>query len=66
MQQNELYAKVQKCEINKPQLQVVGHIVSSWGIEMNRGKTAVFAQRWHDVIDCVGGACVEVLHFIFN
>ena len=42
--QHKLYAKMPKCEFNKPELQFLGHIVGRQGIRMDPSKTAVIAE----------------------
>ncbi len=43
LRQNELYAKLPKCEFNKPELQFLGHIVGRHGIRMDPAKTAAIS-----------------------
>ena len=40
---NHLYAKLSKCEFNKPELQFLGHIVGRQGIRVDPAKTAVIS-----------------------
>ena len=41
LRKHDLYAKLSKCEFNKPELQFLGHIVGRDGIKMDPQKTAV-------------------------
>ena len=41
LRKHDLYAKLFKCEFNKPELQFLGHIVGRDGIKMDPQKTAV-------------------------
>ena len=41
LRKHDLYAKLSKCEFNKPELQFLGHIVGRDGIKMEPQKTAV-------------------------
>jgi len=41
--QNQLYAKVAKCEFNKPELQFLGHIVTKHGIRMDPAEAAAIS-----------------------
>ena len=43
LRQHKLYAKMPKCEFNKPDLQFLGHIVGRHGIRMDPRKTAAIA-----------------------
>lgn len=42
--QHELYAKMPKCEFNKPELQFLGHIVGRHGIRMDPATTATVSE----------------------
>ena len=44
LRKHELYAKMPKCDFNRPELQVLCHIVSQDGIKMDPQKTAVMDQ----------------------
>ena len=43
LRQHKMYAKMPKCEFNKPELQFLGHNVGRQGMRMDPSKTAVIA-----------------------
>ena len=45
LRKNKLYAKLSKCELNKPELRFLGHIVGKDGIKVDPAKISV-VQNW--------------------